>query len=309
MTKSDFPQVHDDSLDSSAVDIEMGPRLPQPVFENMDKLILTSPIKKPKRTTKTKTKSNTTKKKKTKTKTKEKEWNIIPQQIDLINTLKASYNSKSKERILLPLIQFVEWQNRNGGNIEWLLPLIESDELLSIFSFFFYGKETIPILLEAVVGPTQLDAISSAARDNDSEAVMPLPGFLLFKNKLADAPIEIENQKRFKSLLLNAIKRSININGNGDPVVDLLLETNERLGKIGWLFNLGSKKKRVCSRSYSNKFLATALYSILGGGCNLDYCATLATALGSKATSVEKKRLGYNTLLVILQTKLQNLKK
>ena len=91
-------------------------------------------------------------------------------------------------------------------------------------------------------------------------------------------------------MLLNAIKRSININGNGHPVADLLLETNERLGKIGWLFNLGSKKKRVCSRSYSDKFLATALYSILGGGCNLDYCATLATALGSKATSVEEKK-------------------
>ena len=68
MTKSDFPQVHDDSLDSSAVDIEMGPRLPQPVFENMDKLILTSPIKNPKRRikTKTKTKSNTPTKKKKK---------------------------------------------------------------------------------------------------------------------------------------------------------------------------------------------------------------------------------------------------
>ena len=77
----------------------------------MDKLILTSPIKMPKRTTKTKTKtrSNATKKKKTKTKRKEKEWNITLQQIDLINALKATYNSKSKERILLPLIQFVEW--------------------------------------------------------------------------------------------------------------------------------------------------------------------------------------------------------
>ena len=57
-------------------------------------------------------------------KTKKKEWSIIPQRTDLIDTLKASYKSKAKERILLPLIQFVEWQNSNGGNIEWLLPLI-----------------------------------------------------------------------------------------------------------------------------------------------------------------------------------------
>ena len=119
---------------------------------------------------------------------------------------------------------------------------------------------------------------------------MPLPGFLLFKDKLADATIEIENQKRFKLLLLKAIKRSTNIHGSCHPVADLLLETNERLGKIGWLFNLGSKKKRECSRSYRDKFLATALYNILGGGCNLGYCATLATALGSKATSAENKK-------------------
>ena len=94
------------------------------------------------------------------------------------------------------------------------MPLIGSNEILSIFSFFFYGEETIPILLEAVVGPTELDAISSAAHDNDSdsETVMPLPGFLLFKDKLADAPIEIETKNKFKSLLLEAIKRSININ-------------------------------------------------------------------------------------------------
>ena len=152
-----------------------------------------------------------TPKKKKKTKEKKKGWNIIPQQDDLIRELNASYKSKVKERIRLPLIEFVKWHN-NRGTTEWLSSLTASDNILPVVSFFFYGKETMSILLKAI-GPIQLD-------DNDCEAVVPLPEFLLFKEKLADTPIEIENKNEFKYLLLEAIKSSINIYERY-PVADL----------------------------------------------------------------------------------------
>ena len=149
-------------------------------------------MKKKKRTSKTNTKTrkkmNPTKKVK---KTKKKEWNRIPQQVDLFHIFKASYNCKKKKRIELPLIEFVECYN-NRGRTEWLLS-IASNKMISLVSFFFYRNETMPMLLNAV-GSTQI------------------PGLLLLEEMLTAAPIKIENQCKFKTLLLEAIKRSIDIN-------------------------------------------------------------------------------------------------
>ena len=89
---------------------------------------MTSPIKKPNR------RRNTTKKE-----TKKKEWNIIPQQVDLIHILKVSYNRKAKKRIGLPLIEFVECYN-DRGRTAWLLSLA-SNKIISLVSFFFMEKK------------------------------------------------------------------------------------------------------------------------------------------------------------------------
>ena len=68
-----------------------------------------------------------------------------------------------------------------------------------------------------------------------------IPGLLLFEEMLTATPIEIANQCEFKTLLLEAIKRSIDINGSVHPVADLLYKSNKRTSKSGWLFNLGPK--------------------------------------------------------------------
>ena len=54
--------------------------------------------------------------------------------------------------------------------------------------------------------------------------------------------------------------------------------------------DIQSRTKEDKKRTYRDTFLATTLYNILGGGRNLKHCVILATALGSKATSDEKKK-------------------
>jgi hypothetical protein len=214
-------------------------------------------------------------------KKKKPEWNMIPQHYDLAEVFNDSYKSKAKDRMKLPVIIFIKRHNKNSEQ-EWLYPLLYNEDSLSLISYLCYGKETITILLKAIGG-------------NYMDKNNTMPGFLLFEERLIDAPIDIENIIEFKSLLLEAIKKSCYIDKNEkNPVAILLSKTNEKSDKIGWLFKLGQKKTK--SRTYRDKFLATALYSILGGGCNLDYCDILAIALGSSAKKAKDRKAWIYTI-------------
>ena len=217
-------------------------------------------------------------------KKKKIEWNLIPQYDDLAQALVDSYTSKAKDRMKLPVVRSLNWYNKKNEK-EWLSSLLE-DEALSLVSYFCYGTGTVPILLKAIS--------IKAGGTNDNN----IPGFQLFEEKLTDAQIyKVEDQHKFKSLLLEAVRNSYYFNtttttttldnNKRHPVAILLSNTNEQHGN-GWLFNLGHKQTK--SRTYRDKFLATALYNILGGGCRLDYCDILATALGSKANSPIKRK-------------------
>ena len=208
-------------------------------------------------------------------KKKKPKWNTIPQPNDLAEAFIDSYRSKAKDRMKLPIINFLKQHNKKSEQ-EWLSPLLYNEDYLSLISYLCYGKQTITILLKAI-GGKYMDTNNT------------IPGFLFFKEKLTDASIDVENIIEFKSLLLEAIKKSYCINKNEKhPVAILLSETNGKCNKIGWLFNLGQKKTK--SRTYTDKFLATALYNILGGGCDLGYCGILAIALGSTAKKATDRK-------------------
>ena len=208
-------------------------------------------------------------------------WNLIPRYDELVKALDDSYRSKAKDRMKLPVINFINWHNNNNssGDMGWLSSLLQSGnhESLSLLSYFCYGKETESILLQA-----------SSKNANDD-----IPGFRLFEEKLLDAPLlGIENGNDLKSMLLAAVRNSYyfdnnNNNNMGHPIAKFLSVVNRQHGN-GWLLNLGNK--RTTSRTNRDKFIATALYNIIGGGCKLEYCDILASALGSKANSPDKRK-------------------
>ena len=117
----------------------------------------------------------------------------------------------------------------------------------------------------------------------------------LFKEKLAHASVQVSNQEEFKLKLLVAVESSYqadNINVE-HSVITLLSETNKKLGRSGWLFKLNVSGKKAEARSKIDLFLASALYSIIGGGytgCNTTYCEVLYQSLGSGSATLQKKK-------------------
>ena len=103
-----------------------------------------------------------------------------------------------------------------------------------------------------------------------------------------NATIKSNNKEQSKLDLLNAIEKSYlydsDNNDEQHPVITYLSEMNSKQNGGGWLFQLGARMSSH-SRTNNDIFLATALYSIIGCGCNSDYCEVLVDALeGSTAT-------------------------
>ena len=211
----------------------------------------------------------------------------LPQKDDFEqNYILKSFGSRVIVRKKMPIIAYLHRYNKKKQIVDgWLLSLLASfsPEYVSLLSFFFYGSETASIFSKAM---------GDINNDNDNNT----PGLQLFKKKLAHASVQVSNQEEFKSKLLAAVESSYqadNINVR-HPVIALLSETNKKLNRSGWLFNLNVSGKKAADRSKNDLFLATALYNIIGigySGCNTTYCEVLYQSLGSgSATSLMKKK-------------------
>ena len=69
------------------------------------------------------------------------------------------------------------------------------------------------------------------------------------------------------------------------PIIKIVLEVNKE--SVG-LLNLGNKKTYK-GRTNNNQYLATAMYHLIGGSCNSDLCAALASSLGATSKKEEKQ--------------------
>ena len=130
-------------------------------------------------------------------------------------------------------------------------------------------------------------------RDQNNNNNNNTPGLQLFKDKLANASVQVSNQEESKSKLLAAVESSYQANNINVEhlVITLLLETNKKLGRSGWLFKSNVNGKKAADRSKIDLFLATALYSIVRGGYtgyNTTYCEMLYQSLGSGSLALKK---------------------
>ena len=120
--------------------------------------------------------------------------------------------------------------------------------------------------------------------------------------------MQVSHPREFKKKLLEAIKNiyscNVDVINKEHPVIKLLCETNKKNDTTGWLFQLNVYGKRELDRSVTDQYLATALYNIIGCGCNKNHCGILATSLGSNANHMHKKKI-YN--LNIARTFIQTL--
>lgn len=186
-----------------------------------------------------------------------------------------TYKSKGKDRSKLPIIAFTKRVNKKQKEFGWMKPLlVYSDEFYSIVSFFFFGDK---------YGSLFKDATSNIE-------VARIPGISVFEGILEDVTVKVENPKDFKLNLIDAIKMSYGSDlTKKHPVVELLRATINKLnehkedGGIGWLLETNMIGKKLNDRSNLDSYVATALYNIIGAGCEKEYNDILATALGSTA--------------------------
>ena len=93
--------------------------------------------------------------------------------------------------------------------------------------------------------------------------------------------------------LLAAVESSYQANNINveHPVITLLSETNQKLGQNGWLFKLNVYRKKAVDCFKTDLYLATALYSIIGGGyigCNTTCCDVIYQSLGSRSVTLKE---------------------
>ena len=194
------------------------------------------------------------------------------------------YKSKAKQHCKLPIVVFVENTNKEKED-GWLSTLVQarSIEYSSLLSFFFIGAGMMGNFLKAI-------------GNNDNK----VPGLQLFKEKLSYVTIQVDNQNDFKERLLAAIESACSFEVNSDktahPVINLLSEMNDQLGRGDWLFKVKTHKKTKQDRSKIDGFLAIAMYHIIGCGSTSKYLEVLTKSLGCSANDHRRRKQFINNI-------------
>ena len=194
------------------------------------------------------------------------------------------YKSKVKTHCKLPIVVFVENTNKEKED-GWLSRLVQarSIEYSSLLSFFFIGAGMMGNFLKAI-------------GSNDNK----VPGLQLFKEKLSHVTIQVENPNDFKKKLLAAIESAcsfeVDKKNTAHPVINLLSEINDQLGRGGWLFKVKTHGKKTKDRSKIDGFLAIAMYHIIGCGCTSKYLEVLTKSLGCSANNISKRKQFINNI-------------